>query len=81
MTSGDLLRTLNLYIKERVESDVNIDEIIDTLNKVSEINSVYANYLRGKLDPMRRSVFLEQLNKWVDGGETSREFSGLFRGK
>ena len=81
MTDRELLVIVNKYIKEKIDTGCDIDSTIDTLNKLSEVNSIFANFLRDKLDPLRRSIFMEQLDLWTKEEKTSREFSGIFRGK
>jgi len=80
MTDNELLMILNRYYLDRVNNGCGVDNTVATLNKISEINSIFASFIRDKMDPMRKSVFLNQLNAWSSGGPTSREFTGLFRG-
>lgn len=82
MTDKELLKQLNYFIADKIDSDsIDVQSTLDTLNKISEINSLFASYIKGKMDPLRKNIFLDQINIWTESGDTTREFSSLFRGK
>lgn len=76
----NILLELSAYSKEVINnSELNNDEIIDTLNKIAETNSILSQYLRGRLDPLRIKVFKDQLELWANELPTTPEFKSLFR--